>query len=217
MTAPAHRVRRMVGLLLVAALLVAYLYWQRSMDSPRRDRGQAASHVADGTGDHATPGRALADLRTLRVAPEGRCSPYDRDDYPYSQSVEDRVIVDLGGVYGPYTGRRYASKYATDIEHMVALSEAHDSGLCAADASTRRAFAGDPLNLTLASPPVNRDSKKHYDAAEWLPPRNACWFAGRVIAVRKKYGLTIDRSERAALEAVLRGCVSLALERSTGR
>ena len=82
---------------------------------------------------------------------------------------------------------------------MVAISEAHDSGLCAADGRTRRVFASDPLNLTLASPAVNRDRKKHYDAAEWLPKRNRCWFAGRVIAVRKKYGLTIDRAERAAL------------------
>ena len=84
---------------------------------------------------------------------------------------------------------------------------------CAADARTRRAFAGDPLNLTLASPTVNRDSKKHYDTAEWLPPRNACWFAGRVIAVRKKYRLTIDQAERHALAAVLSRCASLLLER----
>ncbi len=76
-----------------------------------------------------------------------------------------------------------------------------------------QSYAEDPLNLTLASPTVNRDSKKHYDAAEWLPPRNACWFAGRVIAVRKKYRLTIDRAERHALAAVLSRCASLLLER----
>ena len=80
----------------------------------------------------------------LVVAPEQRCSPYDADDYRYPQSVEDRIVAELGGVYGPYTGRWFASQSDTDIEHMVARSEAHDSGLCAADLATRRRFATDP-------------------------------------------------------------------------
>ena len=41
----------------------------------------------------------------------------------------------------------------------VAISEAHDSGLCVADAGTRRRFASDLLNLTLAVPAVNRRQK----------------------------------------------------------
>ena len=52
--------------------------------------------------------------------------------------MEDRIVDELGGVYGPYTGRWFASTSDTDIEHMVARSEAHDSGLCAADLATRR-------------------------------------------------------------------------------
>ena len=76
---------------------------------------------------------AQTSWRGLVVAPEQRCSPYDADDYRYPQSVEDRIVAELGGVYGPYTGRWFASKSDTDIEHMVARSEAHDSGLCAAD------------------------------------------------------------------------------------
>ena len=83
--------------------------------------------------------------RGLVVAPESRCSPYDADDYRYPQSVEDRIIAELGGVYGPYTGRWFANKRETDIEHIVARSEAHDSGLCAADEATRRRFATDLL------------------------------------------------------------------------
>ena len=86
-------------------------------------------------------------------SPPNHCAPHDRDEYPYSQSVERRIIADMRGrVYGPYTGRYYASRRETDIEHMVATSEAHDSGLCAADAGTKRRFAGDLLNLTLAVP-----------------------------------------------------------------
>ena len=35
--------------------------------------------------------------RGLSIAPEHRCAPYDRDDYPYSQSVETRIIAGMGG------------------------------------------------------------------------------------------------------------------------
>ena len=94
----------------------------------------------------------------------------------------------------------------TDIEHIVARSEAHDSGLCAADQATKRTFANDLLNLTLASPRVNRVEKRDKDAAEWLPDKNKCWFARRVVAVKAKYDLTIDVAERESLESVLRDC-----------
>ena len=94
---------------------------------------------------------------------------------------------------------------------MVARSEAHDSGLCAADRTTRRRFATDLLNLTLAGPRVNRYEKVDRDAAEWLPAQNRCWFAARAIAVRQRYGLTIDRREADALDQVLAGCASTEL------
>ena len=150
--------------------------------------------------------------RGLTVSQEFRCTPYARRDYPYPRSAEAAVIASMDGrVYGPYTGRYFASGRQTDVEHIVAISEAHDSGLCAADPATRRRFSGDLLNLTLAAPEVNRcghGGKCGYDAGEWLPPRNACWFAGRVVAVKLKYELAVDMREAAALEQVLSGCLS---------
>ena len=147
----------------------------------------------------------------LIVAPEDRCSPYDRGDYPYPQSVELDIIEALGSAYGPYTGACFSDRRETDIEHIVAVSEAHDSGLCAADNETRRAFARDLLNLTLASPRVNRNLKSAKDVAEWTPDKNECWFAQRTIDVRRKYGLTIDRREAEAVGAILSRCKSTEL------
>ena len=150
--------------------------------------------------------------RGLTVSVEERCSPYDPGDYPYSQSVEPRVVTEMGGiVYGPYTGRVFDSIRDTDIEHIVARSEAHDSRLCAADSQTRKRFSSDLLNLTLAAPNVNRHQKVAKDAAEWLPDLNRCWFADRVVRVRQKYGLTIDQREAEMLDSVLSGCVSVEL------
>jgi len=155
--------------------------------------------------------QALNLLNSLVVAPENRCAPYDKKkQYPYPPSVELDIIRQLGGrIYGPYSGTTFSSKDDTDIEHMVAASEAHDSGLCAASEATRKAFARDLLNLTLAAPALNRHQKSGKDFAEWKPQLNACWFADRTIRVRAKYSLTVDSREKAALQRTLESCPSV--------
>ena len=144
----------------------------------------------------------------VTIAPEDRCSPYDPDDYPYSPSVEPGIVKNLGGIYGPYSGTWFDSIRETDIEHIVARSEAHDSGLCAASPDTKDRFASDLINLTLASPSVNRHQKSGKDVAEWLPDLNRCWYVDRTVEVRREYGLTIDQAEADAIDRVLAGCES---------
>ena len=68
----------------------------------------------------------------LRVEPENRCNQYNRKGYPYPQSVE-LEIIERDGLVNRYTGKELTSRFASDIEHIVALSEAHDSGLWGAD------------------------------------------------------------------------------------
>ena len=154
------------------------------------------------------PSQTTSMWRGITVAPENRCSPYDSEEYRYSPSVEPRIVNALGGIYGPYTGTWFESIKETDIEHIVARSEAHDSGLCAAGPATWSEFASDLLNLTLASPSVNRHQKSDNDAAEWLPELNQCWYVDRTIQVRLEYGLTIDRAEAEAIDRVLATCES---------
>ena len=146
--------------------------------------------------------------RGIAVAPERRCAPYDRADYTYPQSVEARIITGIGKVYGPYTGQCFGSARDTDIEHIVALSEAHDSGMCAASPGAKAQFARDLLNLTVASPAVNRYEKGAKDVSEWLPRVNACWFVEQTLRVRRKYGLSIDAREAQAAEQTLAQCSS---------
>ena len=135
--------------------------------------------------------------------------PITRLRLPANDRARDRRRV--RGIYSRYTGQAFASTRQTDIEHVVARSEAHDSGLCAADVATRRRFASDLLNLTLAAPYLNRHDKRDHDAAGWLPPLNRCWFANRVVEVRRKYDLTIDRHEADVLERLLSTCTSTEL------
>ena len=135
---------------------------------------------------------------------------YDRDAFgsAYS-SLEDEIIDGLpqsgGKVYTPYTCTPFAiladGTAATDIEHIVALAEAYDSGLAE---SQFRTFSGDKDNLTIADPTVNRSQKADRDAGEWGPPRNSGWFAARVVAVKQKYGLSVNLAELDVLQAMLK-------------
>ena len=177
-------------------------------DDARRRRGpvpRRVRHLPDGV--DGTDARAPVERwRGVTVAAEHRCAPYRSDEYAYPQAVEDDIIQRLGGIFSPYTNEVFDSKGDTDIEHVVARSEAHDSGLCRADTATKRAFSRDLLNLTLASPRVNRNQKGAKDAAEWQPDANQCWFAQTVVAVRRAYQLTIDRHEADALDGIFAGC-----------
>ena len=83
------------------------------------------------------------------------------------------------------------------------LAEAHDSGLSADDMMT---FSGDPLNLTVAMPHENGTVKGDRDAADCLPANNQCWFAGRVIAVKQRWSLSVDEREAQFLKTALAGC-----------
>ncbi len=150
--------------------------------------------------------------RGVKIAPEHRCAPYDRDDYPYPQSIRLELIESLGGlIYGPYSGTCFHSRHEVDIEHVISLSEAHDSGLCAMGPDAKKQFASDLLNLTLASPKINRYQKSSKDLSEWLPAMNACWYAERTLQVRRKYGLTIDYNEADAIERKLSTCASTSM------
>lgn len=152
--------------------------------------------------------------RGLRVCNERPRDGYDRDAFGTGyRTLEDEIIAALpptmkagGQVYTPYSCIAFeitpSGTAGTDIEHIVALAEAHDSGI---SDEQRRAFAVDLDNLTIADPTVNRSQKGARDAAEWMPARHGAWFAARVIRVKVEYGLTIDPDERDALEALLAG------------
>ena len=154
-------------------------------------------------------------FRGIQIRPENRCSPYNRRDYSYPQSVEPEITVQQGGLFSPYDMRCFVSLRQVDIEHIVARSEAHDSGLCAATDQVRRAFSEDLLNLTHATRLLNGHIKGSNDAGEWLPQYNRCWYAHTIVAVKRKYGLTVDREEADALSNTLQNCPSKTMLRPT--
>ena len=149
----------------------------------------------------------------LQVCNERPRDGYDRRDYGRRyETLESKIIAALpdnmkanGRVYTPYSCAVYNidpdGTAATEIEHIVALAEAHDSHI---SDDRRRDIAADLDNLTIAAPAVNRQKWDH-DAAEWTPERHGAWFAGRVVTVKQEYRLSVDAKERDALDALLAG------------
>lgn len=105
---------------------------------------------------------------------------------------------------------------AVDIEHIVARSEAWDSGASKWTQQKRDEFANDPLETMAVSASGNR-SHGEKDAAGWLPssgsplfpngnPSYDCEYVARQIAVKAKYRLTVDRAEHDAMAKTLASC-----------
>ena len=141
----------------------------------------------------------------LEVLPEVECPSYRGEDWPYPADLDQRYADRIGGFFAPYTGRVFEHAGQVDIEHIVARHEAAQSGACGWGVAERKAFARDPLEITIAGPMVNRRLKSDRDPAEWMPPKAQAWYAARWIAIKRRYGLSVDEAERDALAAVLGG------------
>ena len=204
-------------------LSVPFYQWlERSRSSDTDNDGVACESTPNAGGyvpnvQPVEPQGCPADAETwrgLQICEEQPREGYDRDAFGSAYSSLEDDIIDMlpstmkagGQVYTPYSCLAFEIRAdgtaATDIEHIVALAEAHDSRI--AD-DRRRDIAADLDNLTIADSRVNRTEKSDRDAGEWTPARHGAWFAAQVIAVKLEYGLSVDPAERAALESLLVG------------
>ena len=97
-----------------------------------------------------------------------------------------------------------------DIDHLVPLKEAWDSGAHSWDAQTRERFANDlgyEHSLVAVSAGSNR-SKGAQDPTTWLPPERSqrCWYAAAWINVKARWDLSVDPAEADTLRNILSGC-----------
>lgn len=114
----------------------------------------------------------------------------------------------------PYTGRSITltdaksprQSQTLQIDHIVPLKEAHDSGAGDWTSDQKSQFANDTINLVPVYGPANM-SKGAQDAASWRPRKQyQCDYARRYTAVKAKWNLSVDDSERAALADMLNVC-----------
>ncbi|RLV08604.1 hypothetical protein CTZ27_07395 [Streptomyces griseocarneus] len=122
-------------------------------------------------------------------------------------------VLDAGTLDDPYTGKKIRfqrgpkTSSAVQIDHLVALSNAWQTGAQKLSQSRREALANDPLNLVAADGPANM-GKGDKDAAAWLPANKGfqCSYVARQIAVKKEYKLWVTDAEREAMGKVLDTC-----------
>jgi hypothetical protein len=93
------------------------------------------------------------------------------------------------------------------IDHVVALSNAWQTGAFKLSADQRKALANDPMNLFAVKGRLN-SQKGDGDAATWMPPLKSfrCTYVAQQIAVKAKFSLWVVAPEKAAMNAILAKC-----------
>ena len=97
-----------------------------------------------------------------------------------------------------------------DIDHMVPLSEAWDSGAWNWNADQRKHYSNDldqPFFLIAVTASSNR-SKSDRDPAEWMPPNSAyhCEYVRIWIEIKRAWDLSVDQAEHDYLAQKLASC-----------
>jgi hypothetical protein len=136
--------------------------------------------------------------------------------------LDGKCEVESGTLKDPYTGkvihftRGRSTSLAVQIDHMVPLGNAWQTGAGSLSKSTREELANDPLNLIAADGPAN-EGKGDDDSSKWLPKSDSfhCEYVARQIAVKTKYRLWVSTSEKASMTKVLGGCHGQALPTET--
>jgi hypothetical protein len=122
-------------------------------------------------------------------------------------------VVESGTLQDRYSGetinfvRGNITSMEVQIDHVVALSNAWQTGAFKLSIAQRTALANDPLNLFAVKGRLN-SQKGDGDAATWLPPLKSfrCAYVAQQIAVKAKYALWVTAPEKSAMLGILAKC-----------
>ena len=167
----------------------------------------------------------------LTVASEVRTG-YSRDLFPHwvdadgdgcharnevlIEEADDPVTVGSGcslsgGRWFSYYDRvSWTSTSDVDIDHMVPLAEAWDSGARTWSTATRQSYAndlGDHRTLVGVTDNVNQ-AKSDQDVAEWLPQYDRCRYLREFVAVKLRWRLSVDSAEKSAMTSLASSCTN---------
>ena len=133
----------------------------------------------------------------------------------YKPKTRECVVL-TGVLLDKYSGetinfvRGNISSMEVQIDHVVALSNAWQTGAFKLTKLERTALANDPLNLFAVKGRLN-SQKGDGDAATWLPPLKSfrCAYVAQQIAVKAKYSLWLTAPEKSAMVGILAKCPAL--------
>ncbi len=130
-----------------------------------------------------------------------------------SRTTDNECTVLSGVLHDPYSGRTVSftrGRETSDdvqIDHVIALSNAWQTGAQQLTSTQRDRFSNDPLNLLAVDGSLNQQ-KSDGDAATWLPPNKSfrCSYIQRQVKVKLKYDLWTTPPENKAMRLVLSQC-----------
>ena len=120
-----------------------------------------------------------------------------------------------GSWYSAYDDTYITNARVSDIDHMVPLAEAWDSGAYAWTPQQRESYANDldePRALIAVTATTNR-SKADQDPHEWLPPYQPAWceYVTAWATMKTRWNLTVDPAEKTTLIDTAGRCPNLPL------
>jgi hypothetical protein len=218
--------RRFGATLLVTALL-----------TPLVPANSAESSTANTPANKSQYETALTSLNALPVKGRAPKTGYSREKFPHWRDPDrngcdarndilkrdltmvifktgtDNCKVVAGKLLDPFSNKEInfdlsQSRSNIDIDHVVALSNAWQTGAFNLTVLQRTNFANDPLNLIAVDFRLNRQ-KGDGDAATWLPPNKSyrCTYVTRQVSVKAKYKLWVTPPEKAAIVRLLESCI----------
>jgi hypothetical protein len=114
-----------------------------------------------------------------------------------------------GDWYSPYDGVTVSSPAELEVDHVMVLAEAWDSGAAEWSTARREAFANDldePASLIAVTAAANQ-AKADHDPAQWQPRHeDRSRYADAWVRVKVKWDLSADQAEVDALRGMLTAC-----------
>jgi len=164
-------------------------------------------------------GQAWADVDRNGCDTRNDILARDLQHVVFKPATHDCVVLS-GDYLEPYTGshvffkRGQTTSNAVEVDHVVALGNAWQTGAQDMDLATRLRYANDPLVLLAVDGPANQQ-KGDGDTATWLPPDKSfrCAYVARQVAIKAKYHLWITPPEKDAMARVLGACPDQQLPR----
>lgn len=223
-------------LALVETIVVGSIAWILAIEAPNfaSNTQLEPASVAEISQNQAAGDLATEVLETLEVKGRAPKTGYKRaqfgDGWAKSDGCDTRNIilrrdlndaklaadnckVERGTLSDPYTGeeivfeRGAQTSSAVQVDHVVALSNAWQTGAQQLSEAERIQLANDPLELLAVDGPANQQ-KGDGDAATWLPSNKPfrCQYVARQLAVKRKYRLWLVAPEKDAIKRVLASC-----------
>ena len=129
---------------------------------------------------------------------------------PVRSGSGNKCRITGGQWIDPYTGSKISNAKEIDIDHLVPLKNAHESGAWSWSAERKREYANyldNNYHLIAASAAENR-RKGDKGPEGYLPPASEirCEYVQNWIAVKREWGLRLPAAEKNTVEDILTSC-----------